>query len=129
VTNDCDYDKEEFERERLMWEAWRDDQMLQIRWAMRRLQDSQKKLGLKKFPCFEDWHRNCQLAKAAEGGLKYYTNDEDFDVGSLGGVRQQMLGREMKRTLEQVAGIADQHPANRAFKRLVPAGERASKTS
>lgn len=82
-----------------------------------------------RFPCFEDWHRNCQLAKATEGGLRCYTNDEDFHVGPLGGVRQQMLGREMKRTLEQAAGYADEHPASRAFKRYVPAGEKASRAA
>lgn len=110
VTNDCDYDKEEFEREKLMWEAWREDQRLQLRWKLQRLQDRQKQLEVMRFPCFEDWHRNCQLAKATEGGLRCYTNDEDFHVGPLGGVRQQMLGREMKRTLEQAAGYVDEPP-------------------
>jgi hypothetical protein len=105
-------DELDYERERHWWEAWQRDGLLRLQAKVKALEKERESLEELKFPTYEQWHSNRELLKAAERGLKKYSNGDTFQH-----VNNQLIGRElsnaMPRTLEVALSIATQHPATR----------------
>lgn len=114
VTWEEDMD-EDYEREKMLWEMWRKDKIVRVAHQIKRLVKKKEEFECLKYPEFEEWMRNGQLALAAEEGLKQYSNKNTFgDLGQT--LENQMIGREMKRSIDEVASAGSNHPAMKAKK-------------
>ncbi|KAJ9128126.1 hypothetical protein QFC24_000418 [Naganishia onofrii] len=107
VTMDEEIEMEDYEREKALFEMWRADGMIKIKYKMRILEARKLAYESKRFPTWQQWFRNNQLIAAAEGGLQKYTNTEAFSD-----VRNQLLARELKCSITESEERSVAHPAS-----------------
>ena len=127
VTAD-DEEDEEYEREKLMWGTWREDQLIQLRHRIKKLEWEKLCLESRLFPNANDWFRNKRLATAVEtkeGGVPKYSNDQPFGGPRLQ-LQNQMIGREIKRKFKELSSVGMNHPALQA-KQTSDAGSNSNK--
>jgi hypothetical protein len=76
-----DSEDEEYEQEKLMWETWRQNELIRVKHKLKKLEWERANLESRLFPSSQEWFRNKQLALAAEkagGTLQKYSNQEPF---------------------------------------------------
>lgn len=102
----------EYERESVLFEMWKKDQLVQVKHEMKALERKKARLEYRQFPDMDDWLRNKQFIAAAEKGREKYSN-EAFTRTEMA---NQILAREMKRTLKDANGSAEEHPVHNMSK-------------
>lgn len=109
---ESDEESLEYERESTLFEMWKKDQLVQLKHEIKALETKKRCLECRQFPDMDDWLRNKQFIVAAEKGRMKYSND-DFTRTEMA---NQMLARELKRTLEAAHGTAGEHPVHKMLR-------------
>ncbi|KAJ9098841.1 hypothetical protein QFC20_005895 [Naganishia adeliensis] len=109
VTWDDEDDLEtEYNREKIWWDAWKQDGLAQIAARMKVLQKEKTHWECRHFPDFDQWYRNRQLVEAANKGQQTYSNQEPFRF-----VDAQLIGKQLISSVSAAEKTAKSHAANK----------------
>ncbi|KAJ9097566.1 hypothetical protein QFC20_006141 [Naganishia adeliensis] len=109
VTWDDEDDLEtEYDREKIWWDAWKQDGLAQVAARMKVLHKEKTHWGCSHFPDFDQWYRNRQLVEAANKGQQTYSDQEPFRF-----VDAQRIGKQLISSVSAAEKTAKSHAANK----------------
>ncbi|KAJ9118394.1 hypothetical protein QFC24_006223 [Naganishia onofrii] len=89
-----DSEDEEYEPEKLMWETWRQNDLIRVKHKLKKL----------------EWEKLALAAERAGGALQKYSNQEPLGGPRLS-LENQMIGREIKRKFAEISTQGMVHPS------------------